>query len=78
MTFEAGEQALTAETGSFVQIPPGLSHSFSARGGGPTRFLNIHTPGRGFGAFLRGLEAGLPPGRAVEEAGFDQVSSPEK
>ena len=76
MTFEAGEQALTAETGSFVQIPPGLPHTFSVAGGGPTRFLNIHTPSRGFGAFLRGLEAGLPTERAAGEAGFDQVPAP--
>jgi quercetin dioxygenase-like cupin family protein len=77
MTFEAGEQALTAEAGSFVQVPPGLPHTFSAANGGSARFLDIHTPSRGFGAFLRSLlEAGLPPESAAEHAGFDQVPAP--
>jgi len=74
MTFEAGEQAVMAEAGSWVQVPPGLPHTFSATNGGSALFLSIHTPSRGFGAFLRGfLEAGLAPERAAEQAGFDQV-----
>jgi hypothetical protein len=38
-----------------VQVRPGVPHTFAFDRDGPVRFLNLHTPSCGFGAFLRGL-----------------------
>jgi hypothetical protein len=56
-----------------VQVPPGVPHSFAFSGDTPVRFLDLHTPSRGFGAYLRALhqardEDELRAARAV----FDQ------
>ena len=58
----AGALELRATAGSWVQIPPGVPHAIARNG--PSRFLEIHTPGSGFGAYLRG------------ERGFDQRPAP--
>jgi len=77
MTFETGEQEFVAEAGSWVQVPPGVPHTFSAIDGRPAHWLNVHTPSCGFSAFLRELlETRLDPQRAAERSGFDQVSAP--
>jgi quercetin dioxygenase-like cupin family protein len=77
MTFESGEQDFLAEAGSWIQVPPGVPHTYTIVGDRPARFLNVHTPSCGFGAFLRGLlEAGSDAERAAREAGFDQVPAP--
>jgi mannose-6-phosphate isomerase-like protein (cupin superfamily) len=78
LKFEAGGHELLAEAGSWVQVPPGVPHTFSASAAGSARFIDVHTPGSGFGAFLRGLlEDRLDPERAADQAGFDQVAAPE-
>jgi quercetin dioxygenase-like cupin family protein len=53
----AGDSELRAVAGSWVQIPAGVAHELSAAG--PSRILEIHTPGSGFGAFLRGDASGF-------------------
>ena len=74
MTFTAGGQALPAPAGTWVQIPSGVPHSFSFGGDATVRFLNLHTPSCGYGAFLRGLhEAGTDDELAAVRAAFDQV-----
>ena len=50
LAFTAGGRDLRAPKGSWVQVPPGVSHSFAAVGSGPARFLDVHTPSCGFGA----------------------------
>jgi mannose-6-phosphate isomerase-like protein (cupin superfamily) len=57
-----GSSRFTATAGSWVQVPRGVPHrlAFPAR----ARYLDLHTPGCGFGRFLRN--------GAVAEAGFDQ------
>ncbi len=70
-----GELALTAggaehraSAGAWVQVPPGVAHTVS----GAARFLAIHTPSCGFGAFLRALGESADEVSAAERAGFDQ------
>jgi quercetin dioxygenase-like cupin family protein len=73
MTFTAGAGEIRAEAGSWVQVPPGVPHTFAFSGDRRVRFLDIHTPSCGFGTFLRALnEAGADDEAAVTRAAFDQ------
>jgi quercetin dioxygenase-like cupin family protein len=51
LTFIAGGRELRAELGTWVQIPPGVPHAFAVSSDGPARFVDVHTPGYGSGAF---------------------------
>jgi quercetin dioxygenase-like cupin family protein len=74
MAFTAGGRELHAEAGSWVQVPAGVPHTFSFPETSPVRFLDIHTPSCGFGAFLRGLHGvRIDDELAAVRAGFDQV-----
>ena len=59
----AGGRELRAEPGTWVQVPPGVAHTLSFAA--PVRFLALHTPSCGFGAFVRG-----------DGDGFDQHPAP--
>lgn len=73
MTLTAGGRELRAEAGSWVQVPPGVPHTFAFPEDRPVRFLDLHTPSCGFGAFLRGLnEASTDEELAAVRAAFDQ------
>ena len=48
--------------GSWVQVPPGIPHTFAFTGSEQAAFLNLHTPSCGYGAFLRGLLEALTTG----------------
>ena len=53
--------------------PPGTPHTFAFTGSGEVRFLDLHTPSCGYGAFLRGLhEARTDDELAAVRAAFDQ------
>ena len=64
LALTAGDRELRAEAGSWAQVPPGVPHALSFPGSEPVRYLNLHTPSCGFGAFLRG------------HAAFDQQPAP--
>ena len=53
LALRTGEGELRAAAGSWVQVPPGVPHAVAATG----RYLDIHTPSCGFGAFLHGAAA---------------------
>jgi quercetin dioxygenase-like cupin family protein len=53
LALTVGDRELRAEAGSWVQVPPGVAHT-SVRTD-EARFLNLHTPSCGLGAFVRGL-----------------------
>ena len=53
LALSAGDRELRAEAGTWAQVPPGVPHSLSLPAE-PVRYLNLHTPGCGYGAFLRG------------------------
>jgi mannose-6-phosphate isomerase-like protein (cupin superfamily) len=74
LTFIAGDRELEATAGTWVQVPPGTPHTFAPTGNGEARFLNVHTPSCGYGAFLRGLhEARTDEELAAVRAAFDQA-----
>ena len=74
MAFTAGERELHAVAGSWVQIPAGVPHMFAFPGSEPVRFLTLHTPSCGYGAFLRGLhEARTDEELEAVRASFDQI-----
>lgn len=60
LTFTLDGRELTATAGTWVQIPAGVAHEYACSGHDGARFLELHTPGSGYGASLRAL------------AGFDQ------
>jgi quercetin dioxygenase-like cupin family protein len=69
-----GERSLRAEAGSWVQVPAGVPHTVACRE--PARFLDVHTPSCGFGAFLRALQDTGDEEPAAARAGFDQAPEP--
>jgi mannose-6-phosphate isomerase-like protein (cupin superfamily) len=74
MAFTVGDRELRAEAGSWVQVPPGVPHTFAFPGSSPVRFLDVHTPSCGFGTFLRGVhEARTEDELAAVQTAFDQV-----
>ena len=44
MTFVLGADEVDAGPGTFVLVPPGVSHGFRNDGAEPVRMLNIHAP----------------------------------
>ena len=73
LTFTAAGEELQATAGTWVQVPPGVPHTFALTGPDEARFLNLHTPSCGYGAFLRGLHAAQTDDeRAAVRAAFDQ------
>jgi quercetin dioxygenase-like cupin family protein len=74
LALTVGDCTLRAETGAWAQVPPGVPHSISSAE--PVRFLDVHTPSCGFGAFLRALADSGDEVRAAARAGFDQAETP--
>ncbi len=73
LTFTAGNRELHASAGTWVQVPPGVPHTFAPAGNEEVRFLDVHTPSCGYGAFLRGLHAARTDEElAAVRAAFDQ------
>lgn len=52
LAFELACEPVAFPAGSWLAVPPGLSHAFAAPAG--ARFLNIHAPGSRFAGLLRG------------------------
>ena len=44
MTFTFGDDSAAAPPGTFVLVPPGVSHGFRNDGETPVRMFNIHAP----------------------------------
>jgi mannose-6-phosphate isomerase-like protein (cupin superfamily) len=59
------DASIEAGPGTLVVVPPHVAHGFANEGEVATRFLNLHIPSCGFGAYLRG-----------DHPGFDQHEPP--
>lgn len=76
LSFTVGDSEVRASAGSWVQVPPGVAHTFAPTGSSEARFLNVHTPSSGFGDFLRALHLARDEDElAAARAAFDQVSA---
>jgi mannose-6-phosphate isomerase-like protein (cupin superfamily) len=79
MAFTLGDRELLAEAGSWVQVPPGVPHSFAFPGEDRVGFLDLHTPSCGFGDLLRAAhEASGEDERSAARAAFDQEAGSER
>ena len=73
LTFTVNGSELRATAGSWVQVPPGVPHTFAATGSEEARFLDVHTPSCGFGDFTRALTSARDEDElAAARARFDQ------
>jgi quercetin dioxygenase-like cupin family protein len=73
LTFTTADGEVRAAAGSWVQVPPNVAHSFAPSGVEPARYLNLHTPSRGFGDFTRAIVAARDEDElAAARAAFDQ------
>ena len=73
LTFAVNGSELHAGAGSWVQVPPGVPHTFAPSGSEEARFLDVHAPSRGFGDFVRALHAARDEDElAAARARFDQ------
>lgn len=78
LTFRLEDGEHVVGPGTWVFVPPEVVHTFAVTGDTRARFLDIHAPSKGFGDFVRGLQAA----RSEEElravrAAFDQEPPPE-
>ena len=51
-----GEERVV-EPPSWIQVPAGIVHTFSATGTESAQFVNVHAPSRGLGTYMRSLTA---------------------
>ena len=72
LALTVGDRELRAEAGSWLQVPAGVPHTIASAGAEPARFLNLHAPSCGFGAFVRALDDAGDAERAAALSGFDQ------
>ena len=60
--------------GTWATLPAGMAHAVAVPAGdGPARFLEVHAPSCGYGAFLRALHGGDEDARAAAGAAFDEA-----
>jgi quercetin dioxygenase-like cupin family protein len=64
-----GVQRVGPET--WVFVPPGVVHAVEASGDAPARFLAFHTPGSGYGSYVRGDVAGFDQRPAADAVSAD-------
>jgi quercetin dioxygenase-like cupin family protein len=70
LTLRLGDaEEVVAGTGMLVCVPPLVVHGFKNAGDRDLRYLNLHAPGVGFAAYMRGLRDGV-------KVVFDQEDPP--
>lgn len=78
MSFTVDGDEIHAPAGRWVHVPPGAVHTFAFPGTEDARFLSVHTPSFGWGAFLRALhDARTDADLEAARAAFDQAPAPE-
>jgi quercetin dioxygenase-like cupin family protein len=77
MTFTVNGTEIHAGAGSWVHVPPRTVHFFAFPGSEDARFLSVHTPSYGWGAFLQALHnARTDDDLVAARAAFDQEPAP--
>jgi mannose-6-phosphate isomerase-like protein (cupin superfamily) len=67
LTMRLGEDTLQVGPGTFVCVPPGVSHTFANPSDRPVRMLNFNTPA-GWEGYMRDLAAAAKDGPLTPEA----------
>ena len=55
LTFTVDGREIPATAGTWLQIPAGMPHEYACTGTQGARFLDLHTPSSGYGAYLKAL-----------------------
>jgi quercetin dioxygenase-like cupin family protein len=66
LTMHVDDQVHRVEPGTFVCVPPGVTHTFSNTSDAPARFLNFQTPG-GWENYMRDLGQAAKSGPLTPE-----------
>lgn len=74
VTFMLDGESIAAPAGSFVDVPPGVSHAFSNPGSEPARMLNLMVPG-GLEQYLKEAAEATPQGSAPDPQVMAQIAS---
>jgi quercetin dioxygenase-like cupin family protein len=73
LTMRLGDETHELGPGTFVCVPPGVTHTFSNASDAPVRFLNFNTPA-GWENYMRDLGAALARGTPSQEE-IGQIAS---
>jgi mannose-6-phosphate isomerase-like protein (cupin superfamily) len=74
VTFHLDGESMAAPAGSFVAVPPGVTHTFSNPGAEPARLLNIMVPG-GLEQYLKEAAAAAPEGSRPDPDVLARIAS---
>jgi mannose-6-phosphate isomerase-like protein (cupin superfamily) len=74
LTFQIGERTVEAVPGTFVCVPPGVTHTFSNRTDRPARVLNFNTPS-GWEEYMRDLAAAFASGEPPTPEAIGRIAS---
>jgi mannose-6-phosphate isomerase-like protein (cupin superfamily) len=74
LTMRLGDEIEEAEPGTFVCVPPGVTHTFSNGTDSPVRFLNFNTPS-GWENYMRDLGRELAAGRTPTSAEIGRIAA---
>jgi quercetin dioxygenase-like cupin family protein len=73
LTFLTAADPLHAPASAFCVVPPGVVHGFDHDTDGEVRYLNFHTPGRGF---IESLRARLRDPSTYDQTRYDSFDPP--
>lgn len=73
LTMRIGDETHAVDPGTFVCVPPGVTHTFSNQSDGPVRFLNFNTPA-GWENYMRDLGEAAQAGPLTSEM-IGQIAS---
>jgi mannose-6-phosphate isomerase-like protein (cupin superfamily) len=67
-------RSLEAGPGTVVVVPPNVAHGFANVSEETVRFVNLHVPSCGFGAYLRGENPGFDQHEPPQDGGLDPAA----
>jgi mannose-6-phosphate isomerase-like protein (cupin superfamily) len=74
LTMRLGDDSCAVAAGTFVCVPPGVTHTFSNPGPGAVRFLNFNTPA-GWESYMRDLGAAAAEGRELSASEIGAIAA---
>jgi oxalate decarboxylase/phosphoglucose isomerase-like protein (cupin superfamily) len=74
LTVQLGDSKVEATAGTFICVPPGVSHTFSNLSDETVSFLNFNTPS-GWEAYTRDLGAAFASGEPPTSEAIGRIAS---